>query len=66
MKRETDLEMVRRHVREGEVHVKRQEEIIAELKLRGAPTDVAVILLEQFEDVLRQHKAHLKRLQRAS
>jgi ATP-dependent protease HslVU (ClpYQ) peptidase subunit len=29
----------------------------------GAPTNIAVTLLEAFQDTLRQHKAHLVRLE---
>ncbi len=56
MDSETELDMVRRHVREGEGHVKRQGEIVAELHAQGAPTDMAITLLEQFKDLQRQHK----------
>ena len=63
MEGETELEMVRRHVREGEGQVQRQSELLARLQERGAPTDLAVILLEQFEDIQRLHKEHLTRLE---
>ena len=62
-KGETELQMVQRHVREGEAHVQRQREIITEMQERGAPTEMAVTLLEQFQDSLRQHRAHLVRIQ---
>ena len=62
-KGETELQMVRRHVREGEAHVQRQREIVTEMWERGAPTEIAVTLLEAFQDTLRQHKAHLVRLE---
>ena len=62
-KGETELQMVRRHVREGEAHVQRQREFITEMWERGGPTDIAVTLLEAFQDTLRQHKAHLARLE---
>jgi hypothetical protein len=63
-KGETELQMVQRHVREGEAHVQRQREIVTEMwERRGAPTDIAVTLLEAFQDTLRQHKAHLVRLE---
>ena len=61
-KGETELQMVQRHVREGEAHVQRQGEIVAEMRERGAPTDMAISLLEQFQDILRLHKAHLAKL----
>jgi len=60
---ETELEMVRRHVREGEGHVKRQKKVVTELQERGAPTDIAISLLGAFRDVQRQHIAHLARLE---
>lgn len=63
MEGETELEMVQRHVREGGGQVQRQSELLARLQERGAPTDMAVILLEQFEDTQRLHKAHLTRLE---
>lgn len=66
MEGETELEMVRRHIREGEGHLKRQGELLARLRERGAPTDLAITLLEQFKDFQRQHEAHLIRLQTGS
>jgi ATP-dependent protease HslVU (ClpYQ) peptidase subunit len=62
-KGETELQMVQRHVREGEAHVQRQREIVTKMWERGAPTEVAVTLLEAFQETLRQHKAHLSRLE---
>jgi hypothetical protein len=62
-KDETELQMVQRHVREGEAHVQRQREIITKMSERDAPTDIAVTLLEAFQDTLRRHKAHLVRLE---
>ena len=58
---ETTLEMVRRHVREGAEHVARQRALLARLKERGLPTAEAERLLEDFEDVQRQHEDHLAR-----
>ena len=63
MKGETELEMVQRHVREGGGQVQRQSELLARLQEQGAPTAMAVILLEQFEDIQRLHKAHLTKLE---
>ena len=62
MKGETEIEMVQRHVREGGGHVQRQGELLARLQEQGAPTAMAVILLEQFEDIQRLHEAHLAKL----
>ena len=62
-KGETELQMVQRHVREGEAYVQRQREIVTKMWELGAPTDIAVTLLEAFQDALRLHKAHLVRLE---
>jgi hypothetical protein len=62
-KGETELQMVQRHVREGEAHVQRQREIVAEMLERGAPADISATLLEAFQDTLRLHKAHLVRIE---
>ena len=59
---ETELEMVERHVREGELRVSRQREIVRELFDRNHPTSLAEQLLVEFEQTLADHKAHLARL----
>ena len=59
---ETELEMVERHVREGEKHVSRQLEIIADMQLRKQPTGAAESLLFNFDKSLRAHKDHLELL----
>jgi hypothetical protein len=53
-----DLEMVDRHIADGERHILLQEELISRLKSRGLPTDVAEDLLEEFWATLRQHRGH--------
>jgi hypothetical protein len=60
---ETELQMVQRHVREGEAHVRRQREIVTEMSGRGAEEAIAIDLLQQFLDVLRMHREHLARIQ---
>ena len=62
MQIETELEMVERHVRQGERHVLRQHQIIAELGRDGRPTQVARDLLVLFEWTLLQHREHLDKL----
>ena len=42
---ETELEMVERHVRQGENQVERQRENIADLEVRGRPTRVAELTI---------------------
>lgn len=60
---ETLLEMMRRHVAEGERHVRRQREIVQELSAREHPTEMAEQLLATFEGTLREHRIHLARLE---
>jgi hypothetical protein len=60
---ETELQMVQRHVREGEANVRRQREIVTEMSGRGAQEAIAIDLLQQFLDVLRMHREHLARIQ---
>lgn len=62
MEHETELQMVQRHVSEGRAHVERQRRIVAEMRDRGEPVELALTLLAQFEDLLRQHEAHLTRI----
>ncbi|MBS3649662.1 hypothetical protein KEU06_13700 [Pseudaminobacter sp. 19-2017] len=63
MRGETEIEMVRRHVREGERHVAIQKSILDDLAAAGRPTDLAKKLLAEFEETLAQHRAHLARLE---
>lgn len=63
---ETELEMVRRHIRQEEAHIENQHKIVARLHLSGRPTDTAYDLLAQFENTLRLHQDHLNRLLRKS
>jgi SOS response regulatory protein OraA/RecX len=60
---ETELEMVQRHVREGERHLTLQQEILTWLTDRGYSTDEAERLLTNMEDLQRMHCEHLTRLQ---
>lgn len=59
---EPELEMVHRHVREGQVRVLRPLELIAELAFRNQPTALAESLVLVFQDVQRAHVNHLERL----
>lgn len=60
---ETELEMVQRHVREGEGHLANQRALIARLKTSHLPTEVAEALLANFEDLQQQHEVHLVRVE---
>lgn len=61
-KAETELAMVKRHVRVGERHVASQKEIIAHLREHGHPTELAERLLLNLEELLEMHRQHLARL----
>jgi len=61
---ESELEMARRHVAEGERHVRLQCEITDHLRALGAPTQVAEQLRRQFEELLTQHRKHLADIER--
>lgn len=60
---ETELEMVQRHVREGEGHLAGQRACIARLKASDLPTKQAEALLCTFQDLQRQHVAHLAHIE---
>ena len=62
-RKEDELEMVRRHVRQGAAHVARQSQLVAELRADGRPTEIAEQLLAVFEESQQQHEAHLARLE---
>jgi hypothetical protein len=59
---ETEHEMVHRHVRQGERILANQRALIARLGTLGLPTGEAEVLLANFEDMQREHEAHLKRV----
>lgn len=61
--KETELELVRHHVREGAGHVARQRKIVAGLHADAFLTEIAKQLLVVFEDAQRLHMAHLARLE---
>ena len=63
---ESELEMARRHLAEGERHVRLQDEIIEHLRQLGASTEIAEQLKVQFEELLVMHRQHLERLERPS
>lgn len=60
----TKLEMARRHVREGKVHVARQRKIAAGLLGDGEGSVIARQLLREFERTLRDHKSALAQLEK--
>jgi hypothetical protein len=60
---ETELEMVRRHVRQGADHVAHQRTLLARLTAEDLPSEEAVALLANFEDLQEQHEAHLARVE---
>jgi hypothetical protein len=60
---ETDLEMTRRHVAQGERHVADQRKVVDHLRKIGGDTDMASQLLEEFEATLEDHRDHRNRLE---
>lgn len=62
MIRETELQMVQRHVREGRQHIGRQHAIIARLRSVGSPIELAEEVLTTLEVSQRQHEEHLGRV----
>jgi hypothetical protein len=48
------------HVRQGIVHVRNQESLIAGIKARGIDSTEAVSLLKQFKEMLELHRADFK------
>ncbi|TIT12572.1 MAG: hypothetical protein E5W74_09175 [Mesorhizobium sp.] len=61
--RESELQMVQRHVREGEATVARQRALILRLSERFLPTGSAIAVLATLEHAQALHAAHLERLQ---
>jgi len=53
-----DLKMVDDHIAQCERHVTRQEEILAWLRSRAYPTEMAEQLLAEFQSTLMRHRAH--------
>jgi len=62
MSGETELEMVRRHVREGIEHVARQYTIINKLRMGNYSIELAEEILLVFQSIQIQHEAHLDRI----
>ncbi|KPH05108.1 hypothetical protein CO657_36135 (plasmid) [Rhizobium acidisoli] len=61
---ETPVEMVWRHVVEGEKHLAAQMMLIERLRGKALPTEGAHALLESFYVSQAQHEEHLRRLMR--
>lgn len=59
---ETELDMVRRHVRQGAEHISKQRALIDRLTVKGLSTEEAGALLANFECTQHQHKSHLARI----
>jgi hypothetical protein len=57
-----DLQQVEDHIAEGEAHIRRQRQIVAELERDGHDTALAKDLLEIFEATLINHIALRDRL----
>jgi hypothetical protein len=62
MSRAEQIDMIRRHIVEGERHVAAQRDIVERLHDLGADTALAEDLLEEFEATLAQHQVHLAQM----
>lgn len=60
---DSELEMARRHVAKGRLLVKRQLEILAELRADEHPTEMAEQLLAELRHTQSLHEEHLCRIQ---
>ncbi|CCM77187.1 hypothetical protein [Rhizobium mesoamericanum] len=61
---ETELQMVERHVRRGEVIIAQQRLLVARLTESGRSTADEANLLNVFQDIQVQHLLHLARLKK--
>ena len=59
---ETELEMTRRHIREGAEQIARQREVLSRLRPRSEVANIARSVLAQLEESQKLHVAHLERL----
>ena len=59
---ELEIDMVRRHVRQGAVIVARQEQLITRLRATGYPSEFAEKVLISFLEIQTEHVTHLQRL----
>lgn len=59
-KAEFRLQMVRRHIREGQVLVSRQHEIVIAMRAKGYPVEMAEAILKGFEELLQEQENDLK------
>ncbi|EJC75588.1 hypothetical protein Rleg10DRAFT_5778 [Rhizobium leguminosarum bv. trifolii WSM2012] len=59
---ETPVEMVARHILEGERHLAGQIALLERLRRKGLPTEVAEELLERFYLSQAQHEEHRRRI----
>jgi hypothetical protein len=57
-----DLKMVDDHIAQGERHVSRQEELLAWLRSREYPTEMAEELLAEFQATLIHHREHREQM----
>ena len=62
-RKEAELEMVQRHLREGERIVAHQRALEARLGTSGLRTGEVEILLDSFQDAQRLHEDRLARIQ---
>ena len=64
MSRDAEIAAAQCHIADGELHIDRQREIIAQLRASGADTTLAEQVLNTFEATMVLHVDHLERLRR--
>ena len=62
---DASLAQVEEHIQRGEMHVIRQREIVEDEQRLGIDHSASAALLETFELLIRQHRAHREILLRA-
>jgi hypothetical protein len=60
---ETPLEMARRHVREGEERLARQEALVRKMGASSSVADLARVLLDAMRETLAISRSDLERLE---
>ena len=60
---ETELEMVQRHIADGEKKIEAQKARVKELGAGGGDSKMALSVLTNFMEMQNLHLAHLARLQ---
>jgi hypothetical protein len=61
---ENRIEMAVRHVRQAEIHIERQNQVIERLRVAGLPTEAAESFLKVLKFSLHHHRCSMRELVR--